>query len=117
MLNHSAQLCFCRQSFLNNKLFTIVNFLSDLLEMRSLLSWLSSKWSNYKYRFTPWIALNLDRETVRLDFDLAKPQELVHHLQGMLEVLEQYSALRDDLALYDGLHQSNQVGYSLRDQA
>ena len=117
MLNHSAQLCFCRQSFLNNKLFTTVNFLSDLLEMRSPLSWLSSKWSNYKYRFTPWIALNLDREAARLDFDLAKPQELVHHLQGILEALEQYSALRDDLALYDGLHQSNQVGDSLRDQA
>ena len=78
--------------------------------MRSLFGWVSNRWANYKYRFTPWIALNLDREAVKLDFELASPQVLLQQLHKMLEALQQYTALRDDLVLYDEFHQRNQVG-------
>ena len=81
--------------------------------MRSLFGWVSNRWSNYKYRFTPWIALNLDREAVKLDFELASPQVLLQQLHKMLEALQQYTALRDDLMLYDELHQRNQVAHFL----
>jgi len=76
--------------------------------MRPLFGWLSNRWANYKYRFTPWIALNLDREAVKLDFELASPQVLLQQLHQMLEALHHYTALRDDLMLYDELHQRNQ---------
>ena len=78
--------------------------------MRTLFGWVSSRWANYKYRFTPWIALNLDREAVKLDFELASPQVLLQQLHNMLEALHHYTALRDDLMLYDELHERNQVG-------
>ena len=81
--------------------------------MRLLSGWLSKRWANYKYRFTPWIALNLDREAVKLDFELASPQVLLQQLHKMLEALQQYTALRDDLMLYDELHQRNQVAHFL----
>ena len=77
--------------------------------MRSLFGWVSNRWANYKYRFTPWIALNIDREAVKLDFELASPQVLLQQLHKMLEELQHYTALRDDLMLYDELHQRNQV--------
>ena len=32
--------------------------------MRPLL-WLSDRWASYKYRLTPWLALNLGKEAVR----------------------------------------------------
>ena len=87
--------------------------MSDSLKMRSLFGWVSNRWANYKYRFTPWIALNLDREAVKLDFELASPQVLLQQLHKMLEALQQYTALRDDLMLYDELHQRNQVAHFL----
>jgi len=76
--------------------------------MRPLFGWLSNRWANYKYRFTPWIALNLDREAVKLDFELASSQVLLQQLHQMFEALHHYTALRDDLMLYDELHQRNQ---------
>ena len=78
--------------------------------MRTLIGWVGNRWANYKYRFTPWIALNLDREAVKLDFELESPQVLLQQLLKMLEALQHYSALRDDLMLFDELHQRNQVG-------
>ena len=87
-----------------------VRFYVGVVRMRPLFGWLSNRWANYKYRFTPWIALNLDREAVKLDFELASPQVLLQQLHQMFEALHHYTALRDDLMLYDELHLKNQVG-------
>ena len=101
---------------INTTVYNCVNLLSDgknVLNMRVLFGWLKNRWANYKYRFTPWIALNLDREAVKLDFELSSPQVLLLQLHKLLEALEQYTALRDNLGLYDELHQRNQVGLVL----
>ena len=88
----------------------------DVLEikwwtMRSLTRRLSRAWSSYKYRFVPWIALNLNEKTaVKVEqSDIYSQEELVESLVITLSALEQYTSLREDLTLYDSLHAANQV--------
>jgi len=79
--------------------------------MRSLTRRLSRTWSSYKYRFVPWIALNLNEKTaVKVEqSDIYSQEELVESLVITLSALEQYTSLREDLTLYDYLHVANQV--------
>ena len=79
--------------------------------MRSLTRRLSRAWSSYKYRFVPWIALNLNEKTaVKVEqSDIYSQDELVASLVITLSALEQYTSLREDLTLYDSLHAANQV--------
>ena len=79
--------------------------------MRSLTRRLSRAWNSYKYRFVPWIALNLNEKTaVKVEqSDIYSQEELVESLVITLSALEQYTSLREDLTLYDSLHAANQV--------
>jgi len=72
---------------------------------------LSRAWSSYKYRFVPWIALNLNEKTaVKAEqSDIYSQEELVESLVITLSALEQYTSWREDLTLYDSLHVANQV--------
>ena len=72
---------------------------------------LSRAWSSYKYRFVPWIALNLNEKTaVKVEqSDIYSQEELVESLVITLSALEQYTSWREDLTLYDSLHAANQV--------
>ena len=72
---------------------------------------LSRAWSSYKYRFVPWIALNLNEKTaVKVEqSDIYSQDELVASLVITLSSLEQYTSWREDLTLYDSLHAANQV--------
>lgn len=75
------------------------------------VSSLRRAWATYKYRFVPWIALNLnDKTAVRVsERDNVCQEELAGRLERSLLVLHQYSSLREDLALYDSLHATNQA--------
>lgn len=77
--------------------------------MRGLLARVVERWRSYRYRFTPWIALNLGREAVVVEASLPSTEVLVGRLEEVLEALVQYSSLRDDLELYADLHHRNQV--------
>ena len=77
--------------------------------MRGLLARVAERWRSYRYRFTPWIALNLGREAVVVEASLPSTEVLVGRLEEVLEALVQYSSLRDDLELYADLHHRNQV--------
>jgi hypothetical protein len=78
-----------------------------------MLGWLGSRWAQYKYRFTPWLALTLARRAVRRpDKGPEGAAVLEGQLGRALAALHQYSALREDLALYHRLHHVNQVAGS-----
>lgn len=77
--------------------------------MRGVVARVAERWRSYRYRFTPWIALNLGREAVAVEASLPSTEELVGRLEEVLGALLQYSSLKDDLELYADLHHRNQV--------
>lgn len=80
--------------------------------MKELTGWIARWWNTYRYRFVPWMMLNLKNEdviTVRHetggDYDEA---DLANRVEQYCRGLHQYPDLRDNLDLYDKLHAQNQ---------
>ena len=78
--------------------------------MKGFISWVRGTWSIYKYRFVPWIALNVNEKTAVVvnKQELVPEIDLLRSLQSCFESFHQYSSLRDDLSLYEDLHVKNQ---------
>ena len=79
--------------------------------MKQLIGWFSRKWNVYKYRFVPWIALNLNDKTATVvveSGDIVPKEQLLQSLKDCLCNFVQYSSLKEDLTLYDNLHVINQ---------
>lgn len=78
--------------------------------MNGFIPWVRESWNIYKYRFVPWIALNINEKTSKVikKNELVPEVDLLRSLQSCLQSFHQYTSLRDDLSLYEDLHVRNQ---------
>eukprot|EP00092_Neocalanus_flemingeri_P032545 GFUD01035395.1.p1 GENE.GFUD01035395.1~~GFUD01035395.1.p1 ORF type:complete len:269 (+),score=69.68 GFUD01035395.1:58-864(+) len=90
--------------------------------MKYLWSLVSQKWSAYKFRFVPWLVFNMTDKTARHSTQMGDRVDQVDVLQSLESIFnsfEQYFSLKDDLTLYDELHDQHQdilrqvAGFSL----
>ena len=86
------------------------------------MKWITNRWNSYKYRFVPWIALNINNKTtvkINQTEQNNNSDHLLNSLLCILKTFENYALLREDLELYSKLHNVNQkilldkFGYSL----
>ncbi len=86
------------------------------------MNWITNRWNSYKYRFVPWIALNINNKTtvkINLKDKNMNPENLLNKLSSILKTFENYASLREDIELYSKIHNVNQkilldkFGYSL----
>eukprot|EP00088_Acartia_fossae_P038037 TRINITY_DN3931_c0_g1_i1.p2 TRINITY_DN3931_c0_g1~~TRINITY_DN3931_c0_g1_i1.p2 ORF type:complete len:271 (+),score=36.42 TRINITY_DN3931_c0_g1_i1:27-839(+) len=73
--------------------------------------WLSRKWNSYKYRFVPWIVVNInDKTSVKVSQDQVYSSSiLLSNLTEQINKFQDYSFLRDDIDEYARLNEVNQA--------
>lgn len=83
--------------------------------MSDLIKLISSKWKTYKFRFVPWIILNLNTEKNRSQRLVSgrnqvkelSAEEVKRVFESLFEKLPQYVSLKENFSLYKELHKEN----------
>ena len=69
-------------------------------------------WSTYRYRFTPWLVLNLGGQaktrTITKQEEIVQNVNLIDSITAILATFKPYTLLKDDVTTFNQLHSKNQ---------